>query len=189
MSAAENISAIVLAAGKSGRMGQNKLLMDIGGRPMLLKTLEPVGSVGFGERILVTARRTAAALDIPDGFKTVYNDSPDEGQSLSIRLGVKAASCGYYMFFLGDMPFLDADTVNLIIGAVDGGKIIVPYADGKPRNPVIFPKSLRVELLALRGDTGGRGVIAANRSSCKIVRLENAEPFRDVDTVEDYLKL
>lgn len=180
------ISAVVLAAGQSKRMGQNKLLMPVNGKPILMHTLDLTRNLDFGERILVTSKETAAGIDLPEGFVTVINESPEKGQSSSLKLGVKAASLDYYMFFLADMPMLQKSDVQMIISEICGDKIIVPMATNTPSNPVIFPKSFREALLALEGDIGGRGLIAVHKNECKHVFFKKPENFRDIDIFNEY---
>lgn len=180
------ISAIVLAAGQSKRMGQNKLLMPFRGQSVLTRAIDLVSGLGFGEKILVTSAETANAVRIPESFVTTINESPENGQASSLKLGVNAATLDYYMFFLADMPLLtESDVLKIISGIIDG-KIIVPKAGNLPANPVIFPKKFRRELLEIEGDKGGRDVIAAHESECKTVLIENAEAFMDIDTPEEY---
>lgn len=182
----KQISAIVLAAGLSCRMGQNKLLMRVSGKPVLSHTLDLVSGLEFGEKILVISEETAKGLQIPEDFTTKINKNPEQGLASSLKLGLSAATRKYYMFFLADMPMLDKDTVLKIISGISGGKIVVPKAAGIPANPVVFPEKYRDELLKITGDKGGRDIIAANAADCRIVTLENAAALRDIDTPEDY---
>lgn len=170
-------------------MGQNKLLMPFRGRPVLMRTLDLVGGLGFGEKILVTSSETVNAVEIPKGFVTVINENPESGQASSLKFGVNAATLDYYMFFLADMPLLTENAALEIISGIGGGKIIVPKAGNIPANPVIFPKKFRRELLEVEGDKGGRDVIAAHESECKTILIENAEAFMDIDTPEEYRTL
>lgn len=185
------ISAIVLAAGMSKRMGENKLLLDFKGKPLLSHTLELVAHLDFKEKILVTTDEMAKSVSIPDGFKTVINEEPNAGQSMSLKLGVESAIGEYYMFFLGDMPLLDEALIYALVDAIGDARdsIIIPETSGKPANPVIFPKALRRELLALNGDSGGRQIIKTRAGQCRIVRFERSAAFLDIDTPEDYAGL
>ncbi len=185
----EKISAIVLAAGLSRRMGCNKLLLELNGRPLLEHTLELIDKLGFVQKILITTRKTEEAVQIPSGFVTAYNDCAENGLSSSLKLGVGLATCDYYMFFLADMPLLSEATVREIIAEVEPNKIILPIVDDNPANPVIFPKSLRQELLNVSGDKGGRGVIQAHKDCVKTVRFANSRAFMDIDNPDDYAKI
>lgn len=182
----KRISAIVLAAGQSKRMGKNKLLMPFDGVPLLVRMLDLVAELGFGENILVVSEETVREVKIPQGFAAVVNKSPESGQASSVKLGVNAASLDYYMFFLADMPFLDKGTVLAIASEAEQGKIVVPYAGEAPASPVIFHKNFRRELLETEGDKGGRAVISKHKPDCKAVLFKNTKAFKDVDTPGDY---
>lgn len=185
----DRISAIVLAAGLSRRMGRNKLILPFRGKPLLSHTLELIDALPFGEKILVTTKDTAGAVAIPPGFSTVINENPEEGQSSSLRLGVSAVALDHYMFFPGDMPFLDRAAALEIADEAEDGLIVIPEAEGKPASPVIFPKFLREELLALSGDEGGRQLFSAYDTLCKRIRPRNPGALRDIDTPEDFSAL
>lgn len=180
------VSAIVLAAGLSRRMRQNKLLMPYRGKPIVQHVLELVSRLAFWEKILVSTRETVSQLRVPDCFTVLINVSPGLGQGESARMAVEAATGGYYMFFAGDTPLLDEATVLLLLNQIEENRIIVPTADGNPGSPCIFPRSCREELLALRGDQGGRTVRDAHPGLCKHVEVPDANTLRDIDTIDDY---
>jgi molybdenum cofactor cytidylyltransferase len=187
----KEITAVVLAAGTSTRMGQNKLLMDYHGEPMLMAVLRLVLSCGFGESILVISRETLAGIEAPAGFTVVLNPEPEAGQGQSVALGAGAASpkSRGIMFFQADMPLLDKSTVLAMIsafGAFDGTRITVPEIEGCLRSPAIFPASLREELMALRGDEGGRALFKKHPGLLLPVPFLDAGVFRDIDTIADY---
>ena len=184
----KKISAIVLAAGQSRRMGQNKLLMEFQGKPMLMHILEAVSAVDFYERILVTTDETAKSITIPAGFQLVVNRSPQKGQSESVRLGAGTSSGDYDMFFTGDMPWITEHEIQKIISHAQPDRITVPYAGGSPRNPCVFPVFLKRELLSLEGDSGGRRVLQKHARIIKRVEFEYTNAFDDIDTPEDYAK-
>ncbi|MDL2314616.1 nucleotidyltransferase family protein, partial [Desulfovibrio sp. OttesenSCG-928-C14] len=166
MSAQFKVSAIILAAGLSRRMGRNKLLLPVAGRPMLAHCLDLVLSMGFYQNILVTTSANIAGLDPQpgpsSGLELVLNPSPEKGQSFTLRRGLERANGEAYLFLTGDQPFLDADTLGRILAAYRPGHIVIPrhsWAGGaKTGSPVLFPADLRANLAALEGDFGGRGL-------------------------------
>jgi molybdenum cofactor cytidylyltransferase len=186
-----DISAVVLSAGMSKRMGQNKLLMDFKGEPLIMAVLRLVLSCGFGESILVSSRETLAGFEVPAGFSVVLNPRPEAGQGSSVALGAGAASpsTGGIMFFQADMPLLEQNTVLAIVSAFDGAHIAAPQIAGILKSPVIFPVSLRGELAGLIGDEGGRALFKKHPGLLLPVPFADAEVFRDIDTVHDYREL
>jgi molybdenum cofactor cytidylyltransferase len=96
-----------------------------------------------------------------------------------------------YMFLTGDLPFITAGTINLLISAwrAGPGHIIIPQYAGKRGSPAIFPAACRPELLALSGDTGGRTVIAAHPDSVQQIQIPDSREGLDVDTPQLYEKI
>ena len=187
MSPAE-ITAIVLAAGISSRMGQNKLLMEYRGEPMIMACLRTVLSCGFRENILVISEDTLGAIDVPREFAAVVNKEPQAGQGSSVAMGAGMAShdSGGLMFFQADMPLLDKSTILTLTDSFDGMRIAVPFVKGEPRSPAIFPAPLRGGLAGLSGDTGGRALFADYPELILKIPYNNSAVFRDIDTAADY---
>lgn len=192
-----SVAAIVLASGFSRRMGEDKLMMDVFGTPMIGRVLESVGAVSFLEKYVVTNKPDIAVLAIKGGFTAVENMRACEGQSASVVCGtaaaIKRAPAGL-MFFMGDMPFVTAGIIRKLktaFAAFGGRKIIVPaYPSQKGwrrGNPVIFPAGYAGELLALTGDIGGRAVIKAHEDDVFYVRFSEKQNGLDIDRPEDFV--
>jgi CTP:molybdopterin cytidylyltransferase MocA len=148
-------------------------------------------SCGFRENILVSTRETLNGFEVPAGFAVALNPKPDEGQGSSVALGAGAASPSTrgIMFFQADMPLLEQDAVLAIVSAFEGARIAAPQIAGVLRSPAIFPVSLRGELAELKGDEGGRVIFKKHPGLLLPVPFENAQAFRDIDTVYDYNEL
>lgn len=183
------IDGIILAAGLSTRMGENKLRLPFRGKPMLQHTIDLVAGLPLSSVILVTQEHTIAGMRIPDSFHVVLNSHPAQGQSLSMRLGL-APACGEgFLFFQGDQPLLDLPTVNAILSQANHEAIIVPVHAGVPGNPVFFAARYKDELMAVKGDRGGRIVRDRHPEACRLVRISRPEPLWDVDTRDHYAML
>lgn len=180
------IDAIILAAGLSSRMGANKLLLPYAGKPILQHVIDLVAALPFYSRTLVSRAESLAGVAIPKGFRCLINPTPEAGQSASMRLGLEAAAGDGYLFFQGDQPLLDAETVKAVLALADGGSIVVPRHAGRPGNPVFFPARLKSELMAVKGDRGGRSVRDAHAMSCRYVDIARPAPLWDVDSPEKY---
>ena len=181
-----NITGIVLAAGLSRRMGQNKLRMVFGDKPLLMHVLDLAMAAPLGSIILVTREATLQGLDIPHRIRVVFNRHPEQGQSSSMRLGLNAAQGDGYLFFTADQPLLDKSTVMSILAHADGENIVAPIYKGIPGNPVFFPECFRQELMAVRGDVGGKGVREKHPDKTRYVEASDAAALWDVDTYEQY---
>jgi len=183
-------TVILLAAGLSSRMGAQKLLLPVGGKPMLQHCLDLVRGVPFSRRVLVTTPAVAQQVETA-GVEVVIHPAPEVGQSSSVRLGVLAAPPEDSLLFLtGDQPFLDAATLEAILAADDGESIVYPVgSDGAPRSPVLFGARFREALLTLQGDAGGRQLRRRYPAACRAVRVQSERVLLDVDTPEDYERI
>lgn len=184
-----DVDGIILAAGLSRRMGTNKLLLPFQGKPLAAHTLDLARSFSFASLTLVIREETAAALNIPDWIRVVNNPAPEEGQSLSLRLGLREAGAKGYLFFTADQPLLDAATVHAVLEHADDDSIVVPVHAGTPGNPVFFAARFREDLLIARGDKGGRDVRDKHPAACRYVPVRHEATLWDIDTEEQYLRL
>lgn len=189
----KKIAAVILASGRGSRMGKNKLLIDINGKPMIEYILNNVRRNSFCEYHVVSVYEDI--LDMAGhkfGMQCIFNEHPEYGQSQSIVLGTKKCSdiCDGFMYFTGDMPALQKDTIGKLLKAFDKyNKIIVPVYDGHRGSPVIFPKKFKKQLETLTGDTGGRQIMEDNKDQIYFVEIEDAWQGMDVDTEEDLVKV
>jgi len=183
------ISAILMAAGCSRRMGEEKLLLRYRGETLLRRAAALLLGLPVYERILVTKEALLPGFVLPPGIKTVINRCPEEGQSGSMRLGVLAAAGDWYFFIAADQPKLCVSDLTPLLGCARGSRIVYPEINGKPCTPVLFSACFRAELLAVHGDQGGRTVRAAHPEACMPIRMNNPENFMDIDDENDYRAL
>jgi molybdenum cofactor cytidylyltransferase len=188
------IAAIVLAAGRSTRMGaENKLLADLSGKPMV----RVVAEAALGSRarpvLVVTGhqegevRAALAGLDL----SFVVNPEFAKGLSTSLKAGIAAvpASCDGALVLLGDMPQIEASHLERLIDAYAPGAIAVPVQEGRQGNPVLWPSSLFAEIMQLDGDAGAKRLIVSHRDEVREVELGTGAIFADVDTPDEMKRL
>ena len=185
------ISAILLAAGLSLRMGEDKLLLQYRGKTLLQRAVDFLGVLPVYEKIVVTTEARLNDVSLPPGVHAVINQKPEEGQSGSLRLGVSAATGSQYLFLTADQPLLTAEDLQPLLKGAYNNKdsIIYPVINGSPCSPVVFSSHFRDELLSLSGDTGGRTVRSRHPEVCVVILPEHPENFSDIDSPEDYLEL
>lgn len=183
------VETVLLAAGRSSRMGgPNKLLALFGGKPLVRQTAERSAASRARRTIVVTghqADRVRAALG---GLNVdlVENQAFAEGLASSLRVGVAAVSAEAdgAMIVLGDMPGVRAVDLDRMIDAfvVNGGRAIVRATfSGKRGNPVILPRALFPAVAELKGDTGARHLV--EQEGLNVIDVEIGEgAFIDVDT-------
>lgn len=187
-----SVAAIVLAAGTSSRMaGSNKLLADLGGKPILLRTLENILASKARPVVVVTGHDAAQVRkSIQETDVTVcFNENYLKGMATSLAAGIKAVGgrCSGVAVCLGDMPLVSPATINRLIDAFLEGRedsIVVPLHRGKRGNPAIFGAGHFARLLSIDGDKGARQLIDDAGDHLIPVEIASDEILLDADTAE-----
>jgi molybdenum cofactor cytidylyltransferase len=191
------VGAVILAAGRGRRMGKQKLLLDIAGRPLVRHVVEAAAESGCDE-VLVVYSDPAVADAVAERARCVENPNPDAGMSGSLRLGLEALGDqeAGALVLLGDQPLVEAETITALLRhwRREGSRAAVAtrYAsdDGEGpwwRPPVLLDRSLFSEMRTLTGDQGARQVLNERRELVDVVVTQT--PPHDVDTPEDYAKI
>jgi molybdenum cofactor cytidylyltransferase len=189
------VSAVVLAAGESKRMGKKKELLPIGGEPMIRVVVgKLLAARGIGEVIVVLGHRAdevgAALSGITDErIELVGNRRYTEGMGTSLALGVSACSWGSaaIVIALADAPFFRTEDVDALVAAyADGARIAVPVNGGRRGHPVLFDGAFRGRLEELSGDSGARSILDAEKASVVEVEIADQGFLVDVDDEDDY---
>ncbi|HLN84864.1 MAG TPA: nucleotidyltransferase family protein [Candidatus Limnocylindrales bacterium] len=190
------ISAVILAAGRAERMGEQKLFLPLGGKPALQWVLESALASDLDEIICVTrdfgpVRRQITVTD--ERLFWLLNHAADRGQSTSVTAGLWAANQASdgVMFLVGDQPLISKELINCLIEKFDDSSalIVAPKFNGEARNPVLFRRDLFPELLKLTGDRGGRALLEKYRKKTALLDWQDELPFLDIDRPEDYERL
>jgi molybdenum cofactor cytidylyltransferase len=189
------ITAVILAAGRSTRMGgPNKLVAEIAGKPLVRIAAEQALASRASPVIIVTGyerERVEAAL-CGLAVHMVHNPSFADGLGTSLRAGINAVpgEVDGVIICLGDMPQVDAALIDRLIAAFDpekGALVVVPTIDGKRGNPVLWSRRFFPDLIALEGDVGARHLISAYTEAVAEVPLTGNAALIDVDTPEALL--
>ncbi len=190
-SGGEKISALVLAAGQSTRMGRPKPLVRLGDRALLEWVLEALRGARVNETIVVLgadADRVRAALPV-DRVRVVVNAAYPEGMSTSLRAGVGALSpeARAFLVVLGDAPFVRTSTIDALIAAYErgGARIVLPVYEGVRGNPVLIDRSLANEVDRITGDQGCRALRLSHPEETREVPVDDPGVIIDLDTPEE----
>jgi len=190
-------SAVVLAAGASTRMaGRHKLLLPLGGEPVIRRTVRAVLGANPAEVVVVTGsnaqsvERALQGLDV----KVQFNPRHAEGQMTSVAAGVASLGepCDAVMVCLGDMALLEsADYAELAqaFAARSRGAILVPRRNGIRGNPVVFASGFVPEVLVGNRNLGCRKLIADHPEEVFAYEPVHERFFVDLDTPADYAQL
>jgi len=183
------IRLILLAAGTSRRFGGNKLIWEIDGKPMLQHILEKLTQIKAGLAAEITVvTQSGAAAELAGRFPTdiVINPDPDRGISSSIACALESLSdnCTHAVFFVADQPWIEAETITEFIhGYIASGMLCGCVAHcGETGNPCAFSRELFDELMALKGDRGGKKVLMQHLDSCYMHELDDGRQLTDIDT-------
>ena len=186
----KRIACVVLAAGRSSRMGpRNKLLEELHGRPVLRRTVETVLASRARPVIVVTGHQAEAVEAVLEGLEVRIVHNPDfaSGMASSLKVGIAALPDGLdgAIVALGDMPEVEHAHLDRMIAAFEpkeGRSIIVPVHLGRRGNPVLWGAELFPAMDKLSGDVGARQIIADNAES--VVELDLGSPvvLIDLDT-------
>jgi len=185
------IAAVLLAAGKSSRMGTNKMLEMIDGRPMVART---------AQRLLSSRARPIVAVlgnmadQVDDALSRLPVDrvrNPDyaDGLSTSLKRGITAlpADIDGAIVCLGDMPLIAGRDLDRLIAAfnpLEGRAIVVPTRHGRRGNPVLWSRQFFPEMMALSGDSGARKLIDEHADLVAEIEMDNDSVLIDIDTPE-----
>jgi molybdenum cofactor cytidylyltransferase len=185
-----NVAAVILAAGRSTRMGgPNKLLAELGGKALVRIVTEQALASKAKDVIVVTGHQAEQVEKALQGLKVKFVRNPDfaSGLASSVKTGIAAApeNADGAVVCLGDMPLIDAHLIDRLIEAFapDRGNLIaVPVSDGRRGNPVLWSRRFFGELMTLDGDIGARHLIAKHGEAVAEVPVEGHGAFLDIDT-------
>jgi molybdenum cofactor cytidylyltransferase len=193
------ISAVILSAGESSRMGRPKALLPIDGVRFIERIVATLKSTRVDEIIAVLGHNAEEmrqkVSDLP--VKIVVNPDYKQGQLSSLIAAIRSIESGEnhhrvdaILVHLVDHPYINVDLVNLMIDRFSETKqlIVVPRYRGRRGHPVIFSRALFAELLAAPLDQGAKTVVHAHRDQTLEIDTEDEGVTIDVDTPDEYRK-
>jgi len=184
------VAAVVLAAGKSQRMGRNKLLLRIGGRTVLDRVLSSIESSRVEEVFVVLGHRPEDLRPIVDAHaaEAVLNHDYEEGMTSSFKTGLSRVSVDAAFLCLGDQAVLDPILMDLMIEAMDAhpeALIVSPVYEGRRGHPVLFRDTLFPVIMALGQEDAMKDVVDGHGDRHMEVEGD-VWCTLDMDTPEDY---
>jgi molybdenum cofactor cytidylyltransferase len=188
------VSAILLAAGKSERMGQNKLLMPWEGGTVIGRTLDNLLASRVGEVVVVLGSR---AQDISEAVgdrdvTLVLNPNYARGMSTSLATGLGMINHGarYILVALGDQALVTPATYDQLIQAAEEGErgIAVPTFRKKRGNPIVLSSKYIAELARAAGDIGGRELLTKYAGDVREVAVRDEGVVVNINTPEEYAR-
>jgi molybdenum cofactor cytidylyltransferase len=185
-----NVAAIILAAGRSTRMGgPNKLLAELDGKKLVRIAAEQALASKASGVVVVTGHQAELVEKALEGLKVRFVRNPDfaGGLASSVKAGITAVPehADGAVICLGDMPLISAHLIDRLIDSFApdrGNLIVVPAADGRRGNPVLWSRRFFKELMTLDGDIGARHLIAKHAEAVAEVPVDGQSAFLDIDT-------
>lgn len=185
----EGCIALVLGAGRGRRFGSDKRMARLpSGETLLAATLQRVLEVFDEVVVVLRPEDDPHLLGVDSRVRVVRADGADEGMGISLAAGVAAladADAQAVAVLLGDMPWIAAETLRTLCDQADTGQIVLPVHQAERGHPVIFGRQFWPALTQVRGDQGGRQVIADHPQACVRVEVDDPGVVRDVDLPGD----
>lgn len=188
----ERIAGLILAAGRSSRMGGFKPLLDLGGRTVLETLVETYRAAGLRDLLVVLGHRAdeveplLAARSVP----WVVNDRPDRGMFSSIQTGVRCLPADCSAFFLqpADIPLIRPETLKSLWSAwrETPAMIVYPCHGGRRGHPPLISTSLIPAIGAFDGTGGMRAFLSPHRDNAVHVDVDDPGIHIDLDTPDAY---
>ena len=188
------VGAIVLAAGASTRMGEQKLLLPFAGTTVIAHIVRELHAAHVAAVHVVVGfepDRVRAALS---GSRVNIVENPDytRGMLSSIRAGLSSAPETWTaaLIALGDQPLIRAAHAAALLAAhaADPERILAPGHEGRRGHPLLLPRRFWAEAAVQHDDTGLRGLLHAHAEDLRVVEMGSGDVLSDMDTPDDYAR-
>ncbi|MDH3311226.1 MAG: nucleotidyltransferase family protein [Gammaproteobacteria bacterium] len=182
------IVGVLLAAGRSQRFGENKLLARLpngtvvgvaAARNLIDALPDCIAVLRPGDEILAT-------LLAAEGLRIVVNPIADGGMGTSLARGVAGEEADGWIIALADMPSIQPATIQVVAEAIAAGApLAAPIYHGKRGHPIGFARQFQTELTSLAGDSGGRDILAQHTNELRLIDVDDPGVLFDIDHVAD----
>ena len=185
------ISALILAAGKSERMGKPKALLPFRGRTFLENILDAIAESSLTNTVVVVGHHRDDIMERLNIPNLVFNPDYEQGMVTSFQAGIRALppdSSGAVLFLV-DHPVVDSSTIDALVNNSGPNRIVVPVFSGRRGHPVLFAREVLEEILALPASQGANIVVRRDPGRIIEVSVDSPGILVDIDTLEDFEKL
>ena len=186
------VSAILLAAGMSRRMGSCKQLLPLDGQPFIVHCIDSIMAAGIRDIVVVIGAHGDEVVDTIRSLPVtiVRNLDPESDMAASVLVGMQAVysiSTGVFVSLV-DHPLVEPDTYNALIvnHGRDPESILIPVHEGKKGHPTLFPRTILDEL---KTSMTLRDIVHAHPERVRLVEVADGGVTVDIDTPEEYRKV
>jgi molybdenum cofactor cytidylyltransferase len=190
------VAAVVLAGGRSSRMGRPKQLLEFRGETLLKRAALSALKAGCRPVVVVTGANANASRQALSGLDVIEapNEQWESGISSSVRAGVEAAmtaapEADAVVLMLCDQPLVTPEIIaGLIHAHLETGREIIASSYGESYGaPALFHRKHFAELMTLSGDAGAKSIIQKHFAAVQLIPF--ADGTIDIDTPEDFARL
>jgi molybdenum cofactor cytidylyltransferase len=188
----KSCSAIILAAGRSSRMGAFKPLLPFGNKTVIECCIDYLHDGGVEDIVVVLGHRADDIRQQVSKVKFAINPDPDSAMGASIAAGVSELpeTAQATLIALVDHPVIPPAVVSTLLDSwKSGARLVIPTWQGRGGHPVLVDLSFKSELLNLPESGGLRTLFEAHRSEVTRVPVDSPFIARDIDTWDDYTSL
>lgn len=188
----KKVSCIVLAAGKSTRMGRQKLLLRYDGKPMIRSIVEKTISSNASPTIVVIgSHKEEVKNELTDcSVLLSENERFEEGMLSSVQTGFSAVppESEGVLVLLGDQPMVSETVINRLISVFQktAKGLIIPTFNGKRGHPVLISSKYKQSINSLNPEMGLRELFLKNSRDILEIEVQTEDVLKDIDTPEDY---
>jgi molybdenum cofactor cytidylyltransferase len=186
------ISAIVLAAGKSERMGTPKALLSLRGKTFLENILDAISRSSVGHIVVVVGHhKNEIEPYVRPPAKLVFNPIYEQGMITSLQAGIRVlpADTSAALLFLVDHPVVESETIEQLILHQQPDRIVAPTYKQRRGHPVLFGAKILEEILMLSPDEGANIVVRKDPGRVVHIAIDSPGVLADIDTPEDFRNL
>ncbi len=186
------VDAVILAAGRSTRMGQPKPLLEVGSETFLERTIRMLMFAGCRHIVAVVAAEDAWTLGLAQatGATFVVNGDGESQQIDSVRAGIRALPDDWDAVAIlpVDIPLIADATARTIIDFArrERPSLALPFHNGVAGHPVVIGRELEADVLEKTWEEGLRSLIMAHARDLREVRVVDPAILIDIDSKEDY---
>ncbi|MGA2158612.1 MAG: nucleotidyltransferase family protein [Dehalococcoidia bacterium] len=191
----KNITAIILAAGYSKRMGCFKPLLELDGQPIITRSIDMFAASGIRDIRVVIGYQKEKLLPVLEnlGVRTIINNSYATGMFSSVLAAIRSLEPGISSFFVlpADNPVVRPWTIQYLVEnfTSNEGKILIPTFKGRAGHPPLIDSKFIGDILSYNGNEGLKGALKSNKDKTLSIPVPDENILFDMDEPKNYAEI